>query len=404
MTIAENGYDALKELLAGRRLPCALVDLNAFWQNAERLVEPLRRNGKRLRLATKSLRVPELIQALAQRYVDLLAGFMTYTVEESQFLALRGLDDFLVAYPTLQPSDLQIAAELTAQGKTIRLMADAPAQLEALAAAGRKHNVELRAVLDLDASLRLVGGRVHLGVRRSPLRHADEVAALAQHAARLKGVRVEGLMAYEAQIAGLNDAAREQRWLNPVKRAIKRLSMPDVLKRRGRALELLRDAGLEPTLVNGGGTGSVEFTSSDPAVTEVTIGSGFFCPQLFSEYHDLKLTPAAFFALQVVRASDPGLVTCQGGGYAASGAAGPDRLPRPFLPAGLRLLSMEGAGEVQTPLEVPQGVRLAPGDPVLFRHAKAGELMEHFNETLLVQDGRVSGDALTYRGCGMSFL
>jgi D-serine deaminase-like pyridoxal phosphate-dependent protein len=42
-------------------------------------------------------------------------------------------------------------------------------------------------------------------------------------------------------------------------------------------------------------------------------------------------------------------------------------------------------------------VKLELGDAVLFRHAKAGELAEHFDAYLLVRGDRVEGEAKTYR-------
>ena len=116
------------------------------------------------------------------------------------------------------------------------------------------------------------------------------------------------------------------------------------------------------------------------------------------------LEPACFFALEVVRRPSPRHVTCAGGGYVASGPAGNDKLPLPWWPAGMSLLPMEGAGEVQTPLLVPEGVEIALGEAVLFRHAKAGEIMERANEVLLISGGRVVERVPTYRGMGKSFL
>jgi D-serine deaminase-like pyridoxal phosphate-dependent protein len=74
------------------------------------------------------------------------------------------------------------------------------------------------------------------------------------------------------------------------------------------------------------------------------------------------------------------------------------------LPEGLRLLGEEMCGEVQTPLRLPPDTRLALGDPVVFRHAKGGELAERFREVLLIRGGECVGSELTYRGEGMCFL
>ncbi|MGH9765724.1 MAG: amino acid deaminase/aldolase, partial [Blastocatellia bacterium] len=80
------------------------------------------------------------------------------------------------------------------------------------------------------------------------------------------------------------------------------------------------------------------------------------------------------------------------------------RLHRPWLPEGAELLSLEGAGEVQTPIQYRGPEKLGLGDPVLMRHSKAGELCEHFTHLLLVSDGTVVEKVTTYRGDGQCFL
>jgi D-serine deaminase-like pyridoxal phosphate-dependent protein len=157
-------------------------------------------------------------------------------------------------------------------------------------------------------------------------------------------------------------------------------------------------------LVNGGGTGSVERTAREPAVTEVAAGSGLYGPTLFDAYRAFAPRPAALFALPVVRRPSGDVATALGGGYPASGPAGRDRLVRPVLPRGLRLDRMEGAGEVQTPLLGDAARSLRIGDRVWFRHAKAGELCERFGTLHLVAGDSVIDVAPTYRGEGVSFL
>jgi D-serine deaminase-like pyridoxal phosphate-dependent protein len=231
------------------------------------------------------------------------------------------------------------------------------------------------------------------------------VVELIRLAEGLGGVRVVGLMGYEAQIAGLQDANPFDKTLNSVKSMIRRLSIPDVAARRRQIADTLKKKGIEIELFNGGGTGSLKTTAQEDPITEVTAGSGFLCPALFSYYKDYDFVPAAFFALQVVRRPAKNVVTCLGGGYIASGPAHEDKLPMPYLPEGLTLLLMEGAGEVQTPVVMSgKTPDLKIGDPIIFRHSKAGEIAEHFNTMYLVRDGKIIDEQKTYRGLGMKFL
>lgn len=395
-------YERYARALAGRELPAALLDLTAVERNLDRMVATVRHSGKTLRLATKSLRCVELLRHLLQRGEGTIRGLMTYSAAETAFLYEQGLDDLLLAYPTVQPADLARLCELAAAGADASVVVDAEAQVEPLERAARQRGVRVGVIIDVDMSLRVAGA--HLGVRRSPLRDPAKVAALARRVAGSEGLRFRGLLAYEAQIAGLPDASPFSPWMNVPKRLIKIRSRAHVERTRAELMRRLEAEGLAPALFNGGGTGSLGWCSQEAALTEVTAGSGFLDSHLFDYYRDLDLEPAAYFALQVVRQPCPGMVTCHGGGLVASGEAGPDRLPVVALPPGLELLPMEGAGEVQTPMRLPRGLELSPGDPVFLRHAKAGELMEHFNELLVVRGQKVQQRWATYRGMGQCFL
>jgi len=404
-------YEQWRAVLKDQRLPAVVVDLDAFDRNVSKIGEILQRggHGHHLRLATKSVRVPALIRRILDSG-EPYQGVMCYAIEEVGFLAELGFDDFLVAYPTVQPCDIKRLVELSAAGKTVRLVLDSIEQIENLSAANPNAQRPLDVVLDIDMSLRLLGGRVHLGVRRSPLRSADDVFTLCEKASRLPGVRIVGLMGYEAQVAGLGDRNPFKRMINPVAATIRKRSMVRVARLRRQLAEGFHERDIDLQLFNGGGTGSVNFTVDEPWLTELTAGSGFLCSHLFDYFSNIQLEPACFFVLQATRSSDDGYLTCAGGGYIASGEPGWDKVPRPHLPNGLRFVSTEGCGEVQTPLRLPAdgslklGREIPWGGPVLFRHAKAGELAEHFNEYLLVSDGKIVDHVATYRGLGGSFL
>ena len=396
-------WDAFARALRGERLPSAIVDLDALDRNVARIARAIEGSGKTLRVASKSVRHVGLLRRIMEG--GGFEGLMCFTLEEACFLYDEGFDDLLVAYPSVGARGLAELSARVARGATLRLVADDVAHLEAYGRAAREAGTTLEVVIDLDVAYRALSGRVHLGVLRSSVRGAGDVARLARGAERIEGVRVVGLMGYEAHVAGLTDANPFSRALNPARRAIKRLSIPRVAELRREAVAALRREGIEPAIVNGGGTGSLRTTVEEPWVTEVTAGSGFVCPHLFDYYEGNVLEPAAFFALEVCRIPERGVVTCLGGGYVASGEPGWDRLPLPHRPEGLRYVSMEGAGEVQTPLLVPPGAPpIAIGDPIVFRHAKAGELAERFDTYLLVRGGEIVAREPTYRGMGRCFL
>lgn len=401
--LASMHWEGFVRALRGQRLPAALVDLDALDRNVDRIARSLEDSGKTLRVASKSVRHVGLLRRILERGGASFRGVMCFTLEEACFLHDQGFDDLFVAYPSVQPAALAEVAARVKRGATIRLVADDRAHLSAYAQAARASETTLEVVLELDVAYRALEGRVHLGVLRSSLRGADAIASLARDAARLDGARVVGLMGYEAHVAGLPDENPFSRALNPARRAIKRLSIPRVASLRREAVSALRREGVELAIVNGGGTGSLKTTLAEPDVTEVTAGSGFLCSHLFDYYAGNRLEPAAFFALEVSRVPERGVVTCLGGGYVASGEPGWDRLPVPYMPEGLRYVSMEGAGEVQTPLRGATD-RIAIGDPIVFRHAKAGELAERFDAYLLLRGGEVVGREPTYRGMGRAFL
>ncbi|MEU3751324.1 alanine racemase [Streptomyces olivoreticuli] len=381
--------------------PLAVVDLQAFDANARDLVR--RAGGKPVRVASKSVRCRALLERVLAR--DGFSGVMSYSLAESLWLARSGFPDVLLAYPS---ADRAGFAELTSDPKlaaAVTVMVDDPAQLALIDAArtGGRRSEEVRVCLEMDTSLRLLGGRVRIGALRSPLRDPVRLAEVARAIDRRPGFRLVGLMAYEAHVAGVGDAVAGHPVRSRAVRLMQSVAREELAARRAEAVRAVR-AVAELEFVNGGGTGSVASTAAEEAVTEVAAGSGLFVPRLFDHYSSFRGRPAALFALPVVRRPGVGVVTVAGGGYPASGAAGRDRLPVPYLPAGLRHDAREGAGEVQTPLLGRPADDLLVGDKVWFRHAKAGELCERFDALRLIEGDRVIRTVPTYRGEGRTFL
>ncbi|MFD9222757.1 amino acid deaminase/aldolase [Streptomyces sp. NPDC002730] len=380
--------------------PLAVVDLDAFDANADDLVR--RAGGKPIRVASKSVRCRALLERVLER--DGFAGIMSFTLAESLWLARSGFDDVLLAYPS---ADRAGFAELAADPKlaaAVTVMVDDPAQLELIDRARDGGTEEVRICLELDTSLKLLGGRVRIGALRSPLREAAQLAELARTIARRPGFRLVGLMAYEGHVAGVGDSLAGRPIRSRAIRLMQGAARKELAARRAAVVRAVRAVTPDLEFVNGGGTGSVQHTAAEDAVTEIAAGSGLYVPRLFDNYTSFTGRPAALFAQPVVRRPGVGVITVLGGGYPASGAAGADRLPVPYLPEGLRYDPQEGPGEVQTPLLGAPADDLLIGDKVWFRHAKAGEMCERFDTLHLIEGDRVTGTAPTYRGEGRTFL
>jgi D-serine deaminase-like pyridoxal phosphate-dependent protein len=398
-------FVSYREILKGKRLPLAFIDMDNFDANVAYVAETQKQTGKSVRIGSKSVRCTRLLERIFELGGNAYKGILAFSVEEAAFLTENGFDDIIIAYPSVQASDMKLMVEMTASGKTVSLMADGTGQLKAMSEAGINAGVKLRACIDVDMSYHPAGSGLHLGVRRSPLRTIHDVMALAEYSKNLPGVEIDSLMGYEAHVASLEDDLPGQGVQNLIKRLIKKLSVQELTRRRDSVVSALKKKGVSLRAVNGGGSGSLVSSGKDPDLTEVTAGSAFFCPALFHHFKEVRFKPAAFFALQVVRKPAPGIVTCHGGGYSASGSAGNDRLPVPVWPEGLKLLPMEGAGEVQTPLVLPGNCApLEIGNLVFFQHAKAGELCERFNELYLIKGGNILDRVRTYRGEGYAFL
>ncbi|MFC3849679.1 alanine racemase [Corynebacterium hansenii] len=396
LPVSEPVPRSIRDAVADERLPALVVDLDAVDANADDLLR--RAGGTPIRVASKSLRIPELISHVLAK--PGFQGVLAYTLAEALMLFSEGIsDDILVAYPTADDAALaELAADAGARA-AIAIMVDSAEQLPALARHASE-DAPLRICLDIDASWAPAPG-VHIGTLRSPTHSPRQAADLARAVDSTPGLRVVGVMMYEGHIAGVGDAGAGPR--ATAIRIMQKLSRRELAKRRARVVAAVERAVGPLELVNGGGTGSLESTCAERAVTEAAAGSGFVAPTLFDGYRAFTLRPASWFVLPVVRRPKKDTVTVAGGGRIASGPAGGDRLPSPVHPAGLTYAADEGPGEVQTPLTGDAAHTLRIGDAVWFRHAKAGETAEHANEAVVVSGGDIVGRWATYRGKGLIY-
>ncbi|MFK0240889.1 amino acid deaminase/aldolase [Microbacterium sp. NPDC090281] len=375
--------------------PVAVIDREALRYNAMDLL--VRAGGLPIRVASKSVRVRAVLDAVLK--LPGFHGILAFTLEEALWLA-ETHDDIMLGYPTVDRAGLErlFADEQAAQ--RITLMVDDLVHLDLIdSVAGPGSRPELRVAIDVDASWRssLLG---HIGVRRSALFSAGEVAAFARKVVARPGFRLVGLQMYDAQIAGQGDDAGPDA---PLIRMVQARSRNELRERRA-AIVAAVGAIAPLEILNGGGTGSLEFTGSDESLTEASAGSGLLGGHLFDGYRSFRPAPASAFAFDVVRRPAIDIATVLGGGWIASGPALASRQPRAVWPEGLHTLSREAAGEVQTPLQGPAATSLGVGDRVWFRHAKSGEPAERIESYHLVSGDEIIDELPTYRGEGKAFL
>ncbi|WP_168628100.1 MULTISPECIES: alanine racemase [unclassified Cryobacterium] len=397
-------WAALESATAHLDPPFAVLSLPALSHNAFDMLG--RANGTRIRVASKSVRARGVMDAVLR--VPGYRGVLAYTLAEGLWLATEALaagstPDVVVGYPSADRWAIGALANDPRLASTVTLMVDSLDQLDLIdAVVSPARRQAMRLCLELDASWdsRLLG---HVGTWRSPVHSPEQARALAEAIARRPGFRLVGMMAYEGQLAGVADAPAGKPARAAMLRWMKRRSAAELAERRAAAVAAVRHvADLE--FVNGGGTGSLETTSAEQAVTEIAAGSGLFGPHLFDGYRSFRPAPAAALALSVVRKPRSRIATLHGGGWIASGPPGADRLPRVAWPRELRMLPREQAGEVQTPVTGRDATSLRIGDRVWLRHTKAGELSEHVNTLHVIDGDRLVESIPTYRGEGKAFL
>ena len=390
-------WEGLTRATRQQAAPLVTVQVDALTHNAHDLLR--RAGGLPIRVASKSIRVREVLDAVLK--LPGYRGVLAYSLAEAVWLSTT-IDDILVAYPSV---DSEAIRHLITDGQSARrvtVMVDSVEQLDAIDAVLPPNEREtVRVCLDLDASWHhpILG---NIGVHRSPLHTAQQLRAMAETVAARAGFTLVAVMSYEAQIAGVQNAPDGKPLMGSFMRVIQRRSGAELHERRSEAIHQVRlIADLE--FVNGGGTGSIEQTVQDPAITEIAAGSGLYGPHIFDHYEHFQPAPAVAFALDVVRKATPETATVFAGGWIASGVSGHDRSPKPVWPEGLKFAPREGAGEVQSPLLGARAADLEVGDRVWMRHAKSGEVMDHVNEVSFITGDTVLGSAPTYRGEGKSF-
>ena len=97
MAFTNQRYETLREIFKNQRLPLAFVELNSFDANVDLAASIAQGTGKKLRIGTKSMRCLPLMERVLAHSSSVFRGFLTFTAEETEWLASKGHDDFILA-------------------------------------------------------------------------------------------------------------------------------------------------------------------------------------------------------------------------------------------------------------------------------------------------------------------
>lgn len=392
-------YQNYKEIFKNYAKPLAFLDRDLLDQNINDIIS--RNPHKKMRLASKSIRCLNVLKYILNSSKQ-FEGIMSFTGEEALFLLENGFDNILLGYPIINKNQIAKLCEYINLGKNVVFMTDLPEHVALINEIAKEKNVIAKICIDMDMSSQFPF--LYFGVYRSSIKTISHLKAFTNYVKLCENIHLTGLMGYESQIAGVGDKMSDQKVKSQLIRLLKKKSIKEVKDRRGNAVAFLKNNGFDINLVNAGGTGSLESSAQEDWVTEITVGSGFYSSHLFDSYKNFRHKPAVAYMLDIVRNPEKGIFTASGGGYTASGSIEPNKLPKPYLPDGVKLFKNEGVGEVQTPFKYTGTTELKVGDPLIMRHSKAGEVCERFNQLYVVSQGKIIDEYPTYRGQGKCFM
>lgn len=291
---------ALKTMLD---TPVLLADLDILESNIAHIADSCRAHGVQWRPHFKGHKTLEIAQ------MQISAGAIGITcakLGEAEILAGNGIKDILIANQIVgfhKVSRLMHLLELA----DVIVAVDSRENVLELAEATRHSGRTLRVVIE-----------VNTGTNRAGVEPGEPVVALAAEIARHPGLRLAGVMGWEAHATGIaNPKEKEQ----AVATAIGFLTS---------SAEQCRRAGHDMRIVSCGGTGTLLYCVKQPGVTEVQVGGGVMNDEHYHGHYNIELP----FALTVLAT-----VTSR------------PTATRVILDAGRKTMSIETA--VPRPLRVP---------------------------------------------------
>lgn len=226
--------------------PALVLDIDAAQRNIDRMANRIKELPAGIRPHVKLHKNPEI--ARRQMAAGAL-GLCMATVWEAMVMYEAGIDDLFVVNTISNRDKIKALAELARDAK-IRVAVDDAGNADELSKAAVAAGSTLGVLIEVDT-----------GMDRAGVDNADEALALARHLVGLPGLRFDGLTGYEGHCS---------------------LTPEDDLrhKKQQAAMGMFVDvadkliaAGIPVNVLSAGGTGTWEWTASNPRITEIQAGT-----------------------------------------------------------------------------------------------------------------------------------
>lgn len=263
MSLEPFGAAAFNQPLIGKpgsrsrlETPAAVLDLDIFERNITTLADTCKRAGIAFRPHAKSHKCAEI----ARRQMAAGASGIC-CAKPGELLALfeGGANDLMLSAPIASPAKIDALARAAAKGARIAVVVDRLDLVAAYAGAAARHGTRFDVFVDLDT-----------GLKRSGVANGQEAVALARAVTEQPSLRYVGVQAYQGRVQHIDDFAARRAANDEANRILAAM------------LDMLKQAGLGPGIVSGGGTGSHLLDGQARVLTEVQPGSYVFMDEAYN--------------------------------------------------------------------------------------------------------------------------
>jgi len=286
-------------LVADLDTPALLVDLDVMEANIARAAAECRANGVAWRPHIKGQKTPEIVRR------EIAAGAIGATcakLGEAEIMAEAGITDLLIANQIVGPAKIARLVALLDRAD-VKVAVDSTANANALGAAASAAGKTLGVLIE-----------VNTGMNRAGTEPGAATLALAQHIAATKGLKLRGVMGWEAHTVAIADPAE------------KAVAVAAAVASLVASAHAIRAAGIDCPIVSCGGTGSFPFCARQPGVTEIQAGGLIFSDELYRTRFGLDFPQALTLLATVTSRPTPTRVILDAGKKAMSSDAAPPRV------------------------------------------------------------------------------